>query len=124
MRPFPVAAAAALAFIFAAPGEAQPAQVIVQVWSFGLGPKPLHLASGKQVTLTFVNQSGSGHDFTARDFFGSSTIIAGAAPGGRIALAGHETKRITLVPRAGSYEAHCSHFLHASMGMTDQIIVN
>jgi plastocyanin len=29
-----------------------------------------------------------------------------------------------LVPRAGTYAAHCSHFLHSSMGMTDQIIVN
>jgi len=124
MRPFPLASAGALALALAQPVMAQPAQLAVQVFSFGFAPRPLHLAAGKPVTLIFVNQSGGGHDFTAREFFAASTISAGAAPGGRIALSGHETKTITLIPRAGSYEAHCSHFLHASMGMTDQIIVN
>ncbi len=124
MRPFLLASAGALAIFHAEPIIAQPAQVAVQVWSFGFAPRPLHLAAGRPVTLVFVNQSGGSHDFTAREFFAASTISAGAAPGGRIPLAGHETKSVTLIPRAGSYEAHCSHFLHASMGMTDQIIVN
>jgi plastocyanin len=124
MRPFPLASAAALSFLLAPHAMAQPAQVAVQVWSFGFAPRPLHLAAGKPVTLTFINQSGGSHDFTAREFFAASTISAGTAPGGKVTLSGHETKSITLVPRAGSYEAHCTHFLHASMGMTDQIIVN
>src|SRR5579864_369362 len=121
MRPFLLASAAALSFFLAPPVIAQPAQVAVQVWSFGFAPRPLHLAAGRPVTLTFINQSGGGHDFTAREFFAASAISAGAAPGGKIALAGHETKNITLTPRAGTYEAHCTHFLHASMGMTEQI---
>jgi len=124
MRPFPLAAAAAFSFLLSAPGVAQPARITVQLWSFGIAPRPLHLAAGRPVTLTFVNQSGGSHDFTAREFFAASTISAGAAPGGKIALAGHETKSVTLVPRTGTYEAHCSHFLHAPMGMTDEILVN
>ena len=125
MRAPPLMASAAASLLFLAlPSAAQPAQIAVQVWSFGFGPKPLHLAAGKPVTLAFVNQSGSSHDFTAKEFFVASTITSGAAPGGKIALAPHETKTITLVPRAGTYEAHCSHFLHASMGMKDEIIVN
>lgn len=124
MRPFPLASAAALSFLLAQPVPAQSQQVIVQVWSFGFAPRPLHLAAGRPVTLTFVNQSGGSHDFTAREFFAASAISAGTAPGGEIALAGHETKSITLVPRAGSYEAHCTHFLHAAMGMSEQIIVD
>lgn len=124
MRPFLLAAAAAFSVFRTSPGPAQSAQIAVQVWSFGFAPKPLHLVAGRPVTLTFVNDSGGGHDFTAKNFFASSTITAGAAPGGRIELAGHEVRRITLIPRAGIYEAHCSHFLHAPMGMTDQIIVN
>ena len=124
MRPFPLAAAAALFLVVAAPGTAEPARVTVEVWSFGFGPRPLHLSAGKPVTLIFVNRSGGGHDFTAREFFAASTITAGAAAGGKIVLAGHETKSVTLVPRAGTFEAHCSHFLHSSMGMTDQIVVN
>ncbi len=96
----------------------------INVANFHFMPKPIQLAAGRPVTLTFVNQAGGGHDFTAKEFFASSTVTAGAAPGGKIELAGHETRSITLVPRAGTYEAHCSHFLHASMGMTDQIIVS
>ncbi|MEP6982462.1 MAG: cupredoxin domain-containing protein [Sphingomicrobium sp.] len=121
-----LATAALLSILALGPATAQPAPqaVTIGVFSFGFTPHPIHLRAGQPVTLTFVNQSGSGHDFTATSFFASSTITGGAAPGGKIPLAGHQTKSITLVPRAGTYAAHCSHFLHSSMGMTDQIIVN
>jgi plastocyanin len=121
-----LATAAFLSLAVAGSAAAQPAppSVTIAVRSFSFAPQPIHLRAGQPVTLTFVNQSGNGHDFTAASFFASSAITAGAAPGGKIALKGHETKSITLVPRAGTYAAHCSHFLHSSMGMTDQIIVN
>jgi plastocyanin len=76
------------------------------------------------VTLTFVNRSGGGHDFTAPAFFQRARIIAGAAPDGEIELRGHETRSVTLIPAPGTYRAHCSHFLHKQMGMTDVIVVN
>lgn len=120
---------AALALLIGAPAAAQapaqqPAQVRVEVWSFGFGPRPIRLAAGKPVTLTFVNRSGGSHDFTAPGFFQHATIVSGAAPGGEIDLRGHETKSVTLVPRAGTYQAHCGHFLHKQMGMSDYIVVN
>ena len=118
-----LAALASLSLVLASQAAAQPAQLVIQVSSFSFAPNPIQLAAGKPVTITFDNRSGSGHDFTAKEFFAASTITAGAAPGGKVALAGHESKSITLVPRAGTYDAHCSHFLHASMGMTDQIVV-
>ena len=101
----------------------QPGQFVVQVWSFGFAPSPIHLAAGKAVTLSFVNRSGSSHDFTAPGFFQHARITAGAAPDGEIELKPHETKSITLVPAAGTFHAHCSHFLHKQMGMNDLIIV-
>jgi plastocyanin len=115
-----------LAFSLAAPAAAQhvPPEVAVRVWSFGFAPRAIHLRAGQPVTLTFINSSRIGHDFTAIEFFASSTIVAGAAPGGEIELAGHQARRITLVPRPGAYRAHCSHFLHAQMGMTDTILVD
>jgi plastocyanin len=119
-----LAAAVLLAASSLSPAAAQPASQTIQVYSYGFGPKPIHLAAGKPVTLMFVNQSGSSHDFTAPQFFASSNITAGSAPKGAIDLAAHQTVSITLVPRAGNYQAHCSHFLHASFGMTDQIVVN
>ena len=121
---FAAAAAAALFFLIAVPAAAQPAQqVVVQVWSFGFGPQPIRLAAGKPVTLTFANQSGSSHDFVAPGFFQHARIVAGAAPGDMVDLRPHETKTITLIPAAGTYEAHCSHFLHKQMGMSDEIVV-
>jgi plastocyanin len=118
--------AAIAAIPLAIPGAAiaQPASLVVQVWSFGFAPHPIHLAAGRPVTLTFVNRSGAGHDFTARTFFGTSTITRGAAPDGEIELGPHETRSITLVPRPGVYHAHCSHFFHKQMGMSDEIIVD
>ena len=119
-----LASAAFLPVLAASPAAAQPQAITISVFSFGFTPKPIHLRAGQPVTLTFVNQSSHGHDFTAPEFFAASAVSAGAAPGGKIPLAGNQTKSITLIPRAGTYPAHCSHFLHSSMGMTDQIVVN
>ena len=121
---FRLAALAALSSAFSASAPAQPSGQTILIWSYGFSPRPIHLAAGRPVTLTFVNRSGSGHDFTAKTFFGSSRIVAGAAPDGEIELAPHETRSITLVPRTGSYSAHCSHFFHKQLGMSDQIIVD
>jgi plastocyanin len=98
--------------------------MVVQVYSFGFAPRPLHLVAGRPVTLTFVNQSGSSHDFTAPGFFQHATISAGAAPMGMIDLEPHESKSVTLVPARGTYQAHCSHFLHKQMGMNEEILVD
>jgi plastocyanin len=121
-----LAAAAFLSLAVAGSASAQPLppSVTIGVRSFAFTPRPIYLRAGRPVTLTFVNQSGSGHDFTAGAFFAAATIIAGAAPGGEIELRGHETRSITLVPRAGVYPAHCSHFMHAMFGMRDTIVVN
>ena len=120
------AAFAALSLPLAAAAAAQPgpAQVNITVWSFGFAPRPIHLAAGRPVTLVFVNRSGSSHEFTAPAFFSRSTITSGAAPDGEIELGGHQARTITLIPRAGTYRAHCSHLMHSMFGMTDQIIVD
>ena len=119
----PVAALSLFLAASAAPAE-QPAQFVVQVWSFGFAPQPIALAAGKRVSLTFVNRSGSMHDFSAHSFFAHATGVSGAVEDGEVELAPHETKTVTLVPARGTYHAHCSHFLHKQMGMSDVIIVN
>lgn len=118
-----LAAAAALAAGLAAPALAQPAVVHVAVWSFGFAPQPIQLRSGVPVTLVFENRSGSSHDFTAPGFFQHATITAGDAREGEVELKPHETKTVTLIPRRGTYQAHCSHFLHKQLGMSDYIYV-
>jgi plastocyanin len=119
-----LAAAAAMALVLASAAPAQPATYVVDVRSFAFAPQPIRLAVGKPVTMVFANRSGSGHDFTAAKFFRNATIVSGAAPNGEVELAPHQTRSITLIPRAGTYKAHCSHFLHKQMGMQDVIIVN
>ena len=116
--------AAAAAALVAGSALAQPAAVTIDVQNFSFAPSPIHLGAGRPVTLTFVNRSGGGHDFTAAKFFASSRITAGAAPDGEIELAPHQVQSITLIPSAGTYKAHCSHFMHKQMGMSDLIIVD
>jgi plastocyanin len=119
------ALAAIAPFALLAPAAAQPAgRVLVTVWSFGFAPHPIQLAAGKPVTLTFANRSGSHHDFTAERFFRDSKIVSGSAPDGEIELMPYETKSITVIPRAGTYKAHCSHFMHKQLGMSDLILVS
>jgi plastocyanin len=117
----PAALAALLAL--GAPAAAQPAAQTILMSNFRYSPPTIRLAAGQPVTLTFVNRSGGGHDFTAKAFFANSTIVAGAAPRGEVEVRGGATRSITLIPRAGTYPAHCSHFLHTPMGMRGTIIV-
>jgi len=124
MSMFRITCAAALSLAFSVPAAGQPAAQTISVWSFGFAPHPLHLAAGKPVILTFVNRSGSSHDFTAKGFFANAAITAGAAPEGEIELRPYASRSITLIPRAGTYHAHCSHFFHQQLGMSDEIIVD
>jgi plastocyanin len=115
---------AALAMSLGAPAAAQPApQLVIQVWSFGFAPNPIRLAAGRPVTLTFVNSSGSSHDFTAPGFFQHARILSGPRDD-EVELGPHQTKSVTLIPARGTYQAHCSHFLHKQMGMSDWIVVS
>jgi plastocyanin len=113
-----------IAMAAASSAAAQPGTQTITVSSFSFAPRPIHLTAGQSVTLTFVNRSGGGHDFTAKTFFAASRITAGAVPNGEIELGGHQTKSITLVPARGTYTAHCSHFMHTQMGMSDEIVVD
>jgi plastocyanin len=121
-----LAATAALALISASPAPSAPAAYVVQVYSYGFAPRPIYLRAGQPVTLTFVNQSGSSHDFVAPGFFQHAKILGGSMPMqmSMIDLRPRETKSITLIPVRGTYQAHCSHFFHKQLGMSDTIVVN
>ena len=119
-----LAAAALLSLAFAPSAPAQPPGQVIVVWSFGFSPNPIRLAAGRPVTLTFVNRSGSSHDFVATTFFANSRILGGDVMQGMVDLRGRESKTIRLIPRAGTYQAHCSHFFHKQLGMADTIIVS
>ena len=118
-----LAAVAALSLLAGAPAAAQPVQAVT-LYSFGYSPNVLQLRAGRPVTLTFVNRSNSGHDFTAPAFFASSRILSGHVRGGEIGMGPGQTRTVTLIPRAGRYKVHCGHFLHKQFGMKGTIIVS
>jgi plastocyanin len=114
----------ALAFLPAAAIAATPPIQTIDLFSYGFKPAPITLAAGREVTLKFVNTSTKGHDFTAPEFFKLSRIIAGGVgKDGKVDLHGSETKSVTLVPAAGTYNAHCGRLLHSSFGMHTSIVV-
>lgn len=122
---------AVAATVLAAPVAAAPqaARVEVVLANFSFTPEELHLHAGQSTTIHFFNNGSGGHDFTAAEFFASATMDAanrakvGGAKG-RVSLGKGQAVDVTLSPKTGEYAAHCSHFLHSSMGMTGKIRVD
>jgi len=111
------------ALAVAGPAAAQQPVQTIAVHSFSYSPKVIRLAAGKPVTLTFVNESKDSHDFTAKRFFAHARVTAGLSTGGEIELKGGQSRSVTLVPAAGRYPFHCSHFMHKQFGMSGEILV-
>jgi uncharacterized cupredoxin-like copper-binding protein len=106
---------------------AEPQVVSIELSSFKFTPDSLTFQHGRAYRLHLVNASGGGHDFTAPEFFASSVIAPAnrsEVVGGKVRLAGKQSVDVVLTPeKPGTYELHCSHFLHSGMGMKGQITV-
>ena len=113
----------ALALIAPAPAAAPAASATITLSSYRFSPGPIYLAGGVPVRLVLVNSAGKNHDFSAKQFFRSSRIISGRAPGGEISLDAGQTKTIDLIPTRGTYRVHCGKFGHSMLGMSTTIIV-
>jgi plastocyanin len=120
----PAILAIAGAVLVAPAATAQQAPVqMVALYSYGYAPNPIVFAAGRPVTLTFVNRSRNGHDFTARKFFANARILSGTVRNGEVGMGPGQSRSVTLIPRAGSYKVHCGHFLHKQLGMRADIVV-
>jgi plastocyanin len=102
--------------------------ITVSMTNYAFTPNTLTLKAGETYRIHFSNDSGKSHDFSAREFFQSSTIAAAdkgkLEDGDEVELEGGQSADITLTPnRAGTYPATCSHFMHAMMGMTGKVVV-
>jgi plastocyanin len=124
-----VIAAAACAAL-ASPALAQPdwsraQRVEVKLASFSYTPSMIHLRAGQPVVLHLVNVASGGHDFAAREFFAAATLRdRGGVERGAVELAGHESRDVALVPRAGRYPLKCTHSFHKMFGMSGEIVVD
>lgn len=119
-----VALALLAAPVAAAPDLAPPERVAVTLSNFAFAPNDLHLRAGQPYVLHFVNAGSGGHNFSAKEFFAAAAYPSGSAPkDGTVELAKGASTDVALVPAAGHYKAKCTHFLHATMGMTGTITV-
>lgn len=109
-----------------APEWARASTIEIDMANFKFTPDMVNLKHGQPYRLHFVNKAGGGHDFAAKEFF-AATIAPedrGHVQDGEIRLAGGETADLRLLaPAAGTYPAHCSHFMHSSFGMKARIVV-
>ena len=106
---------------------AQPATVAVQLSNFKFGPSAIHLKAAQPVTLHLQNASGSGHNFSAPQFFAHANVdprSAALVHNGTVEVKGHQSVDISLIPTAGTYPLKCSHTLHAAFGMKGTIRVD
>jgi plastocyanin len=105
--------------------RAQPVDIILS--DFAFTPQNVRLHHGQTYQLRFVNQGSGGQNFSAPEFFAAAQISAAdaaAASGGKVELGKGQSRTVRLIPAAGSYKMACTHFLHASYGMTGSITVN
>lgn len=125
MSAFRVAAAAVLFLLPLGAAQAQPTAPVqvINLQSYAYLPTPIRLRAGAPVTLQFVNRSGKGHDFTAREFFRAARILSGRVADGEVDLRGGQSASVTLIPAPGRYPVHCGRPFHKMMGMRSTIIV-
>lgn len=99
--------------------------ITIHLSSFAFTPDQIRLRRGVPVRLQLVNDSSGGHNFSAPEFFAASTFPGGTAPpDGKIDVPAGKTIDIVVVAdRPGSYKLECTHFLHATFGMTGTIVV-
>jgi plastocyanin len=110
-----------------AAATAQPTTVAVQLSNFKFGPSAIHLKAAQPITIHLENASGSGHNFSAPQFFAAAKVEPRSAAlihNGTVELKGHQSVDLSLTPAAGSYRLKCSHSLHAAFGMKGTITVD
>ena len=113
----------AAALMAPAPAAAPVASATITLTSYRFSPGPIYIAGGIPVRLILNNRAGKKHDFTAREFFRSSRILSGRAPGGEVSVDAGKTRIIDLIPARGTYKVHCGKFGHSMLGMSTIIIV-
>jgi uncharacterized cupredoxin-like copper-binding protein len=94
---------------------------------FSFAPNALKFQANKPYDLRLTNKAGHGHSFDAAAFFAAVAIAPedrAKVAKGEVEVEGGQTVDVKFVPtKHGTYEFHCSHFLHASFGMKGEAVV-
>jgi len=124
-----ILAGALTAAALSLPASAQPAAdwtsaqpVSVVLTNFKFTPDARRFRRDTVYRLEFTNRGRSDHNFTSPEFFSAVSIAPedrGKVVDGTVDVDQGQTVTVKVEPlRAGSYPFHCSHFLHATFGMT------
>jgi uncharacterized cupredoxin-like copper-binding protein len=107
---------------------AAPTVIAVQLSEYRFTPETIELNRGQSYVLRLTNSGKHGHDLKAKAFLQAVSLAADSAAkvkDGAIEVDPGETTDVALTPTAaGSYEMHCDHPLHATLGMKGQIVVH
>jgi uncharacterized cupredoxin-like copper-binding protein len=108
-------------------GSPRATRIEVGLDNFKFVPETVTLTHGNAYVLHLVNRAKGSHDFVAKEFFAAAVLAPqdrGAVKNGEVELHGGASMDVHFVATAaGTYEIHCSHFLHSAMGMTGRIVV-
>jgi plastocyanin len=120
-----ILAAAVSGAAWAQPG--QPTVITVQLSEYKFAPMEIDLDHGQSYVLRVVNTGGKAHDLSAKAFFQSVSVAPASASevqNGEVELAMGESADVAFTAGApGTYEMHCTHPLHAMLGMKGRIVV-
>ena len=127
MRLAQLAALPAIAIMSSTANAQAPATVEVHLSNFKFAPQAIAFRRGQPYVLRLVNDSGGGHDFTAKEFFATAAIAQrdrAWVRDGEVEVPGGETREIHLTAsKAGTYKLKCSHTFHKAFGMSGRIVV-
>ncbi|HEY5047406.1 MAG TPA: cupredoxin domain-containing protein [Rhizomicrobium sp.] len=141
MQPFRDGATfAVLAFLFSAnatdawnsaeaasPGGSNAQSVEVVMTDYKFTPNLLQFRANMPYRLRLVNNTGRDHSFDAPELFAAARIAdddQAKVNKGEIEVDGGQTVDVKFVPQTpGIYKFQCSHFLHATFGMTGEAAV-
>ena len=133
MRSMFAAAALAAGAFASAPAAAQNASqattktVELDMSNYAFAPSALTFRKDASYTLHIVNKSGKDHSFSSKPFFAAVDVDPAdksKIDGGDVEVDDGQSVDIAFTAKTpGSYAFECSHFLHASFGMTGTAIV-
>jgi uncharacterized cupredoxin-like copper-binding protein len=122
------AVASAMAAAAASAQPAAPTVIAVQLSEYRYTPSTIDLNRGQSYVLRLTNTGKHDHDLKAKAFFQAVSLAGDSAAkvqDGSVEVGPGETTDVVLTPnQAGSYETHCTHPFHATLGMKGQIIVH
>jgi uncharacterized cupredoxin-like copper-binding protein len=108
-------------------GDTAAQTIQVDMANYSFTPSTLEMRANTPYRLELRNTSHGDHSFSARQFFAVANISPGdraKIENGEVEVDGGQTVDVTFtIPTPGTYQFHCTHFLHSAFGMHGEAVV-